>query len=130
MFYLMFYHRKLNYIEEMKCNNAKLYLHGQFYIFSIYCPSFSVLCTRTSIKYSHKILLAGRETGKMEEEPTKLHQAFLMPQRDSDSNRTVIERSELKNGGKKRKLQTKKKKQTKKKRKTGHNKKRFKKKGK
>lgn len=103
MFYLMFYHRKLNYIEEMKCNNAKLYLHGQFYIFSIYCTSFSVLCTRTSIKYSHKILLAGRETGKTEEEPTKLHQAFLMPQRDSDSNRTVIERFELKNGGEKKK---------------------------
>lgn len=69
----IFYHRKPNYMDKRKCNNAKLYLHGQFSIFSIYCTSFSVLCTRTSVKYSHEILLAGRETGKMQEEPTKLH---------------------------------------------------------
>lgn len=49
------------------------------------------------MKYSHEILLAGRKTGKTEEEPTELHQAFLMPQRESDSNKTVIKRSELRN---------------------------------
>lgn len=69
----MFYHRKPNCMEERKCNNAKLYLHGQSCIFSIYCTSFSVLCKRTSMKRSHETLLAGRETGKMEEELTKLH---------------------------------------------------------
>lgn len=82
-----FYHRKPNYMDERRLNNAKLYLHGQFCIFLnilhfIFCTSYNNI---------DDIQLSGKETGKVEWETTKLHEAFLMPQRESDSNKTVRE---------------------------------------